>query len=349
MSNTPEKFKKAFQFIILGTAFTFTTGCNITVSGVESLEELSTSLPELSPEPNPSPELEAVSRVLDPISINQGNDDGYSWGKYDNSDWESDNLDNTLIRLGAAGNQDRNYVSSYMFSDVEIKPGQKIESAKIVFTAHSEDPGDSETIDLTIKAINPASQSSFAIGDLAQDRDALETEVRWNKSSSNWETPDLTDLIQAIVNNPEWDINKSMGFVIQNTSGATGNSRHNISSANSADIASRPKLLITYTEDLAAPAITKSSSTGTFSSIINDETISVNTDEAASCKFSEYTDTGYADMENSFISIDQTQHLANLSDLIQGNSYEFYVRCEDLAGNATSTDFTISFAMPSSS
>ena len=234
-----------------------------------------------------------------------------------------------------------------MFRDITINPGQNILSAKIVFTEHNDQASDSASIDLTIKAIDPSSQSTFSVGDLGQDRTALATTVQWNKSANTWETPDLSNLIQAIVSNPNWDTNQAMGFVIQNTAGASGNIRHNVFSGNAGNSDNHPKLLITFGDDVTQPTILNPSPTTTLSSNITSTVLSVNTDEAASCKYSEYSDTQYVDMENSFTAASPTLHQATLNDLIQGNNYEFYVRCEDLAGNITDVDFTISFAIAS--
>ncbi|GEM_PF-2650697 len=349
MSNTLLRLKSYLQFILFTFILIFATACKVTVNVEEPAEiiEEPTSEPIPEPEPEPTPEPSPEPTVLDPIALSQGNDDGYSWGKYGDGDWEDDNVENDFIRLGGAGNQDRNYISSYLFRDVAIDPGQNILSAKIVFTEHNDQSSDSATLDLTINAINPSSQSSFAVGDLGQDRETLAAQVRWNKSANNWQTPDLTTLIQAIVSNPNWGANQAMGFVIQNTPGASGNSRHNLFSANASNDDYHPKLLITYGADVVAPVISNPSPTGTLSSNISTSVLSINTNEAAQCKFSEYSDTPYADMEHSFSSSNQIHHQAYLSDLIQGNDYEYFARCEDLAGNAITSDFVISFAIAS--
>jgi len=364
MQITLYRVKSSIQILLLNIIILFATGCdfNTPKESSDSIKDTPvgevpnptpdptpsaspTPTPEPMPEPMPEPIHEPI--VLDAISISQGEDDGYSWGKYGNADWEADNIDNDFIRLGAAGNDDRNYISSYLFRNVAINSGQNILSAKIIFTEHSDEGSDSASLDLTIKALNPSSQSSYSEGDLGQDRSALTAQVRWNKSSSNWETPDLTTLIQAIVSDSNWNANQAMGFVIQNTAGASGNSRHNIFTADASNANYHPKLLITYGDDLVAPTISNPSPTGTLSSNITNTSLGINTNEAATCKFSESAGTEYSDMANSLTSSNNIQHQANLSNLTQGNRYQYYVRCEDLAGNATTTDFIISFAIAS--
>ena len=234
-----------------------------------------------------------------------------------------------------------------MFRGVGIPSGQNILTAKIVFTEHNDQASDSAMLDLTIKAINPSSQTTFSEGDLGQDRAVLSTEVQWNKSSSTWETPDIANLIQSIVSNPSWNSNQAMGFVIQNTAGAGGSSRHNIFSANSSNSDHHPKLLITYGEDVTIPSISNPSPSGVLSLNTANTLLSINTDEAANCKFSTQADTLYADMESTLTSSNQIQHQANLSGLTQGTAYEYYIRCADIAGNTTVVDFTISFAIAS--
>ncbi|MBL4797926.1 MAG: hypothetical protein JKY50_10975 [Oleispira sp.] len=342
------RLKSYIQFIMLSFILVFTTACSVSETEEEPVDFNKEQIPGPNPEPSPEPAPTPEPTVLDPVSISQGSDDGYSWGKYGNSDWEADNVDNDFIRLGAAGNEDRDYISSYMFREVNIAPGQNILTAKIVFTKHTEEPSDSATLDLTIKAINPLSQTTFSVGDLGQDRAVLSAQVQWNKSANNWQTPDLAKLIQAIVSNSSWDANQAMGFVIQNTSGAGGNGRHNIYSANSSNSDNHPKLLITYGDDVTAPRISNPSPSGVLSLNTTNTVLSINTDEPASCKFSEQADTLYADMASTLSTSSissQKQHQASLTGLTQGTDYHYYIRCADVAGNTTGVDFMISFAI----
>ncbi len=359
------------QLSTISSMLILTTACNISVPTELPVEEpvetpienpveapVETPTPEPTPEPTPDPTPEPEPTpvpeltVLGPISISLGSDDGYSWGKYGSADWESDNIDNDFIRLGGAGNQDRDYISSLMFRELNIIPGQNILSAKIVFTAHEFEVSDDATIDLTIKAINPSSQTTFAVGDLGQDRALLTTEVQWNKSANNWETPDLSALIQAIVSDPNWANNQTMGFVISNTTGAIGNNRHNVFSANSNDINNQPKLFITYGDDNTAPTIINASPETSLSigSSITELTLETNKD--ASCKFSEYPNTPYAEMEYSFMAVSSTtvsalatQHQVSFNNLIEGNEYAIYVRCENQFGTVAEEDFVFNFTI----
>ena len=49
--------------------------------------------------------------------------------------------------------------------------------------------------------------------------------------------------------------------------------------------------------------------------------------------------------QNTFSSTNLITHSQTITDLSDGNSYTYYVRCQDEQGNANSDDFTISFSV----
>ena len=76
-------------------------------------------------------------------------------------------------------------------------------------------------------------------------------------------------------------------------------------------------------------------------------TLSLATNEAATCKFSTTPDTSYAAMTRSFTTSGGTAHSTSLTGLENGESYTYYIRCADSLSNANTTDYTISFEVES--
>ncbi|MEI7890649.1 MAG: Ig-like domain-containing protein [bacterium] len=68
--------------------------------------------------------------------------------------------------------------------------------------------------------------------------------------------------------------------------------------------------------------------------------ITLTTNESATCKYSTSAGVPYASMTNAFAAIGGTAHSATITGLIGGNSYPYYVRCQDLVGNQNASDYT---------
>ncbi|MDD5721011.1 MAG: peptidoglycan-binding protein [Candidatus Pacebacteria bacterium] len=73
-------------------------------------------------------------------------------------------------------------------------------------------------------------------------------------------------------------------------------------------------------------------------------TMSLTTDENATCKYSTSADTAYASMTDTFTTTGTQSHSTTISGLSNGNTYNYYVRCTD-GSNANSNDYPISFSI----
>lgn len=100
--------------------------------------------------------------------------------------------------------------------------------------------------------------------------------------------------------------------------------------------------------DTTPPVLSLLSPSGTLAAGTTSTTISLVTDEAATCKYSATSGTAYASMTLAFDSSFALSHSATVSGLTNGGSYTRYVRCIDGAGNANTSDATISFSVASS-
>jgi len=76
-------------------------------------------------------------------------------------------------------------------------------------------------------------------------------------------------------------------------------------------------------------------------------TLSLATNENATCKYSTTAGTAYGSIADTFSGNGSTAHSATVTGLVNGTSYNYYVRCQDGSGNANSDDYTISFSVAS--
>jgi len=74
-------------------------------------------------------------------------------------------------------------------------------------------------------------------------------------------------------------------------------------------------------------------------------TLSLTTDESATCKYGTTAGVAYASMSNTFSTTGGTSHSTGISGLTP-ESYAYHVRCVDGLSNANSSDYTIRFSIP---
>jgi len=97
--------------------------------------------------------------------------------------------------------------------------------------------------------------------------------------------------------------------------------------------------------DTTPPTISNGSPSGTLSAGTTQTTMSVVTDENATCKYSTSAGTSYASMPSTFSTTGAANHSTTITGLTNGNSYTRYVRCQDTAGNANTSDYVITFSV----
>ncbi len=94
--------------------------------------------------------------------------------------------------------------------------------------------------------------------------------------------------------------------------------------------------------DTAPPLRSAGAPTGTLAPGTTETTISLSTNEAATCRFDTVAGTDYAAM-SPFDSTGTTAHSTLVTGLSDGGSFAYYVRCIDGAGNANPDDYPIAF------
>ncbi|MBW8833424.1 MAG: hypothetical protein JF606_29440, partial [Burkholderiales bacterium] len=99
------------------------------------------------------------------------------------------------------------------------------------------------------------------------------------------------------------------------------------------------------TADTTPPALSNAQPGGALPAGTTQTTLSLSSDENATCRYATTAGTAYGSMPNTFSSTGATSHSTLVSGLANGQSYSYYVRCQDTAGNANTSDLAISFSV----
>lgn len=138
------------------------------------------------------------------------------------------------------------------------------------------------------------------------------------------------------------------GLVLRLTDETTLDTSKIFYSSEAINVADRPILEITYEmvdpQDVSAPTILSSSPSGILPQDTTSATLSVKTNENATCKYSTTANTPYGTMTAGFISSDYQNHTTTLSGLVPG-SHNYYVKCIDFSSNVMTSDHVITFSI----
>lgn len=113
---------------------------------------------------------------------------------------------------------------------------------------------------------------------------------------------------------------------------------------NAADEAIR---IVIVSKDITPPVRSDGLPTGALAAGTTQTTLSLTTDENAICKYGTLAGVLYGETANTFSSTDSTTHSQAITGLTNGNSYVYYVKCQDNSGNANADDYAISFSVAS--
>ncbi|MBI4091401.1 hypothetical protein HY419_01460, partial [candidate division WWE3 bacterium] len=97
--------------------------------------------------------------------------------------------------------------------------------------------------------------------------------------------------------------------------------------------------------DIRPPVRSNGAPTGTLSYGTTSTTISVTTNEDATCRYSTTPGVSYSSMQNTFTTTGLASHLTLITGLLEGNTYNYYVKCVDTLGNANTNDYLITFSV----
>jgi hypothetical protein len=100
----------------------------------------------------------------------------------------------------------------------------------------------------------------------------------------------------------------------------------------------------TTPSDTTPPTRSSGSPTNTLAAGTTSTTLSLSTNERATCRFSTTSGTSYSAMSNTFSTTGGTSHSTTVSSLTAG-THTYYIRCRDEAGNANTNDYSVSFSV----
>lgn len=99
------------------------------------------------------------------------------------------------------------------------------------------------------------------------------------------------------------------------------------------------------TADTTPPVVSNGSPMGTLTAGTTITTLSVSTNEVATCKYGTVAGVAYTSITSTFTSTGGTTHSTNITGLTNGSSRTYYVRCQDASNNTNSSDYIISFSV----
>jgi hypothetical protein len=97
--------------------------------------------------------------------------------------------------------------------------------------------------------------------------------------------------------------------------------------------------------DTTPPVRSNGQPTGTLPAGTTQTTLSLSTNESATCRYGSTPGVAYASLPNVFATTGGTTHSTVVSGLTNGASYSFYVRCQDAASNPNTNDLAITFSV----
>jgi parallel beta-helix repeat protein len=102
----------------------------------------------------------------------------------------------------------------------------------------------------------------------------------------------------------------------------------------------------TLVGDTTAPILSAGSPSGILASGTTSTSLSLTTNENASCKYSTTPGATYSSM-STFATSGTTTHSTSLSGLTDGVTYNYYVKCQDTSSNTNTSDYLITFSIGS--
>lgn len=99
--------------------------------------------------------------------------------------------------------------------------------------------------------------------------------------------------------------------------------------------------------DTTPPVRSNGAPTGALPVGTTQTTLSLTTNENATCKYGTTPNTAYASLPSTFSTTGGTSHSTAVSGLQNGGNYNYYVRCQDVAGNSNPDDYLITFSVSS--
>lgn len=98
-------------------------------------------------------------------------------------------------------------------------------------------------------------------------------------------------------------------------------------------------------DDTTPPIVSSASPSGILAYTTTNATLTVTTNENATCKYSATPGTAFLNMANTFTITGVRNHSSALSSLVSGSFYIYYVRCKDIYSNVSQVDYPVFFSV----
>lgn len=135
----------------------------------------------------------------------------------------------------------------------------------------------------------------------------------------------------------------------------TSNRRHTIDDVHfynralsAAEVHSLYTASATLTDNIP-PLRTNGTPSGALAAGTTQSTLTLSTNENATCKYGPLAGKSYDTLPNTFSTTGGLSHTVTVSGLQNGQSYTYYVRCQDSFSNVNADDFLLTFAITASS
>jgi hypothetical protein len=102
-----------------------------------------------------------------------------------------------------------------------------------------------------------------------------------------------------------------------------------------------------YGTDSTVPTITSSSPSSNLSAGTTSAILFAKTDERATCKYATFSSGNYSVNMTNFTRTGRVSHSINLTGLVDGTLYNYYIQCQDETGNLNSTNYLLGFGVNS--
>ncbi|MEI8103841.1 MAG: Ig-like domain-containing protein [Candidatus Moraniibacteriota bacterium] len=102
---------------------------------------------------------------------------------------------------------------------------------------------------------------------------------------------------------------------------------------------------ITVSNDIVPPVRSNGSPSTNLPAGTTQATLSLITNENATCKYATSAGTAYASMPSTFTTTGGTSHNTVVTGLSNGNSYTYSIRCQDASSNPNTDDYSITFSI----
>ena len=183
-------------------------------------------------------------------------------------------------------------------------------------------------------------------------RNCTQTVAIWQWPTSSW-----VQLDSRSVGTTEIAINNLAatgalaGYV--GGTGASGEVRVRIQCQTTANLTSRGDIMsVTYEvasgpppPDTTPPVRSNGQPSGALAATTAQATLSLTTDENATCRYGSSAGMAYGSMPTTFATTGSTSHATSVTGLAPGTAYSFFVRCQDAVANANTNDFAIAFSV----